>query len=312
MKLGAGGCFGLLVLLGAVWMSGQCSAQQMAAPAATVLSTAASPTVRATSAPSLTPATPLVKASSTSPTLSTSDTGARPNQQVPQGTVTASVLNVRQGAGTSFGVVGQLRQGDSVTLLDERKDWLQVQTAAGVTGWVAAKYVKFPSLSVGAQPTATVSSNPASAALQEGRVVAVTDGDTVRVLLQGKEYPVRYIGIDTPEMGQPNAAAARDQNAALVNGKSVRLEKDVSETDRYSRLLRYVWVGDIMVNAELVRQGYAQAATFPPDVKYQKKFSALQKEAQTAGAASGSARRRQPKGRTGAAGRARITRSSAG
>ena len=114
-------------------------------------------------------------------------------------------------------------------------------------------------------------------------MVAVTDGDTIRVLLQGQEYPVRYIGIDTPEAGQRNTTAARDQNAALVSGKTVRLEKDVSDTDRYGRLLRYVWVGDIMVDAELVRQGYAQAATFPPDVKYQKKFSALQKEAQTAG-----------------------------
>jgi endonuclease YncB( thermonuclease family) len=282
MKLGAGVCFGMLVLLGAVW-TGQCGAEQLAAPAAIVLSRVTSPTVRATSAPSLTSATPLVKASRTSSVLSTSDTGARPNQQGPRGTVTASVLNLRQGAGASFAVIGQLRQGESVTLLDERGDWLQVQTAAGVTGWVAAKYVKFPSLSVEAQPAATVSSNPASTALQEGRVVAVTDGDTIRVLLQGQEYPVRYIGIDTPETGQPNAAAARDQNAALVSGKTVRLEKDVSDTDRYGRLLRYVWVDDIMVNAELVRQGYAQAATFPPDVKYQKKFSALQKEAQTAG-----------------------------
>ena len=114
-------------------------------------------------------------------------------------------------------------------------------------------------------------------------MVAVTDGDTVRVVLQGQEYPVRYIGMDTPEMGQSDGAAARDQNAALVSGKTVRLEKDVSETDRYGRLLRYVWVGDMMVNAELVRQGYAQAATFPPDVKYQQKFIALQREAQTAG-----------------------------
>ena len=98
-----------------------------------------------------------------------------------------------------------------MTLLDERGDWLQVQTAAGVTGWVAAKYVKFPSLSVEAQPAATVSPSPAPAAAQEGRVVAVTDGDTIRVLLQGQEYPVRYIGMDTPEMGQPDGAAARDK-----------------------------------------------------------------------------------------------------
>ena len=283
MKLGTVGCLGLSVLLGAVWVCGQCSADQMAAPAATVAPRGTSPTVRATLLPSLTPATPLVKASSTSPTLSTSATDARPSQQGPRGTVTASVLNLRQGAGASFAVTGQLRQGESVTLLDERGDWLQVQTAAGVTGWVAAKYVKFPSLSVEAQPAATISPNPASPASQEGRVVAVTDGDTIRVMLQGQEYPVRYIGMDTPETGQPNATAARDKNVELVSGKTVRLEKDVSETDRYGRLLRYVWVGDMMVNAELVRQGYAQAATFPPDVKYQQKFSALQKEAQTAG-----------------------------
>ena len=282
MKLGAGGCFGMLVLLGAVW-TGQCSAEQLAAPAATLVPRATSPVVRATSSSSLTPATPLVKASSALPTLTASATGARPNQQGPRGSVTASVLNIRQGAGASFAVVGQLRQGESVTLLDERGDWLQVQTAAGVTGWVAARYVKFPSLSVDAQPAATASPSPAPDTSQEGRVVAVTDGDTIRVLLEGQEYPVRYIGMDTPEMGQPKAAAARDKNVALVGGTTVRLEKDVSETDRYGRLLRYVWVGDIMVNAELVRQGYAQAATFPPDVKYQQKFVALQKEAQTAG-----------------------------
>ena len=114
-------------------------------------------------------------------------------------------------------------------------------------------------------------------------MVAVTDGDTIRVTLQGQEYPVRYIGMDTPEMDDSDGSAARDINAGLVAGKTVRLEKDVSETDRYGRLLRYVWVGDLLVNAELVRQGYAQAATFPPDVKYQQKFSALQKEAQTVG-----------------------------
>ena len=186
----------------------------MASPAAILVPRVTSPTVHATSSPSLTPATPLVKASSTPPTLSTSATGARPNQQAPRGTVTTSVLNIRQGAGTNFTVVGQLRQGESVTLLDERGDWLQVQTAAGVTGWVAARYVKFPSLSMDAQPTASASPNPAPDTSQEGHVVAVTDGDTIRVLLQGQEYPVRYIGMDTPEIGHAKAAAARDKNAA--------------------------------------------------------------------------------------------------
>ena len=74
MKLGTAGCLGLLVLLGAVGMCGQCSADQMAAPAATVMPRGTNPAVRATSSPSMTPATPLIKASSTPPMLSTSVT----------------------------------------------------------------------------------------------------------------------------------------------------------------------------------------------------------------------------------------------
>ena len=61
------------------------------------------------------------------------------------------------------------------------------------------------------------------------------------------------------------------------------LEKDVSETDKYGRLLRYVWLGGQMVNALLVQDGYAQVSTYPPDVKYQELFLALQREARDAG-----------------------------
>jgi micrococcal nuclease len=68
-----------------------------------------------------------------------------------------------------------------------------------------------------------------------------------------------------------------------VEGKIVRLEQDISETDRYGRLLRYVYVGDVFVNAELVRQGLAQVSTYPPDVKYQDVFLQLQREARAAG-----------------------------
>jgi micrococcal nuclease len=67
-----------------------------------------------------------------------------------------------------------------------------------------------------------------------------------------------------------------------VAGQTVRLEWDVERRDRYGRLLTYVYVGDLMVNAELVRQGYAQVATFPPNVKYQDLFLRLQREAREA------------------------------
>jgi micrococcal nuclease len=68
-----------------------------------------------------------------------------------------------------------------------------------------------------------------------------------------------------------------------VQGKTVGLEKDVSETDGFGRLLRYVWLGAEMVNATLVREGYAQASAYPPDIKYQDLFSQLQADAREAG-----------------------------
>ncbi len=110
----------------------------------------------------------------------------------------------------------------------------------------------------------------------------VIDGDTIE-LSDGSR--VRYIGIDTPETKHPKKAVqcfgekAFKKNKDLVEGKKVRLEKDVSEKDRYERLLRYVYVADIFVNDYLVRQGYAYVATFPPDVKYQSMFLDPQREA---------------------------------
>ena len=94
------------------------------------------------------------------------------------------------------------------------------------------------------------------------------------------------IGIDTPEVyPEPEAfgAEAWQANRELVEGKLVRLERDVSNTDKYGRLLRYVFVNDTFVNAELVRQGLAEAKTYPPDLKYQKVLEDLQRYAQAAG-----------------------------
>lgn len=110
---------------------------------------------------------------------------------------------------------------------------------------------------------------------QLATVASVTDGDTIRVVLDGQNVPVRYIGIDTPEIHgtvEPMGREAADANARLVAGREVALEKDVSETDRFGRLLRHVWVRDAtgwrLVSLELLRLGLAQVTTFPPDVKY--------------------------------------------
>ena len=95
--------------------------------------------------------------------------------------------------------------------------------------------------------------------------------------------------MDTPETKhptkgvQPYGLEASERNRQLVEGRTVYLEKDVSETDRYGRLLRYVHVDDVMVNATLVQEGYAQVSTYPPDVKYVDDFLALQRGAMDAG-----------------------------
>jgi micrococcal nuclease len=96
-------------------------------------------------------------------------------------------------------------------------------------------------------------------------VTYVADGDTIVVDLNGVEERVRYIGIDTPEVGDPCGDEATQANRLLVNGQMVRLEKDISERDRYGRLLRYVYVGDVFVNAELVKDGWAVAYRYEPD-----------------------------------------------
>lgn len=121
------------------------------------------------------------------------------------------------------------------------------------------------------------------------RVVQVVDGDTIKVEVEGAVYPVRYIGIDCPELAHGSepvewmATEAFAHNRQLVEGRTVYLEKDVSETDRHGRLLRYVFLPDgTFVNAELVRQGYAQAVSYPPDVRYQDLFLEMQQEARAA------------------------------
>ena len=119
---------------------------------------------------------------------------------------------------------------------------------------------------------------------QTAEVIKIVDGDTIDVEIEGETYRLRYIGMDTPERDRPFYAEATEANRQLVEKQTVYLEKDVSETDRYGRLLRYVYLQDgRMVNAELMRQGFAQAATFPPDVKYQETFTRLQREAREAG-----------------------------
>lgn len=118
-------------------------------------------------------------------------------------------------------------------------------------------------------------------------VIRVVDGDTIEI--EGGQK-VRYIGIDTPETVDPRRAMAcfgkeaSNKNKELVEGKVVILEKDITNVDKYNRLLRYVYLKQVdgtllFVNDYLVREGFAKNYTYPPDIKFNVQFLEAEKEA---------------------------------
>jgi micrococcal nuclease len=108
----------------------------------------------------------------------------------------------------------------------------------------------------------------------------VIDGDTIE-LTNGQK--VRLLGIDAPEKGQYYYEEAGSRLEQLVRGKEVFLEKDVSNRDNYGRLLRYVYVGSLFVNLEMVREGYAQAFVVAPNLKYSHIFFKTENETSAKG-----------------------------
>jgi micrococcal nuclease len=143
-----------------------------------------------------------------------------------------------------------------------------------------------------AREPAPVGPTPATRT-ERATVVRIVDGDTIVVDRGHGPERVRYIGIDTPELGRPGTPAeplgeaAAAANEALVGDREVLLERDVSETDRFGRLLRYVWVeteaGLVLVNLELVSQGFAHAVSYPPDVARQDRLREAERAARDAG-----------------------------
>src|SRR5918995_148507 len=122
-------------------------------------------------------------------------------------------------------------------------------------------------------------------------VKRVVDGDTVEIspAIDGIE-DLRFIGVDTPETKhpdcgeQPYADEAFEFTRAQLEGEEVEVEFDVQKKDRYNRLLAYVYPSDEeMFNETLLEEGYAQVATFPPNVKYVESFLQAQEEARAAG-----------------------------
>ena len=120
---------------------------------------------------------------------------------------------------------------------------------------------------------------------ENAKVIYVIDGDTI--VINGNKK-VRYIGIDTPEIKHPETSApaqcygdeATVKNKELVEGKEIIMKKDVSETDKYGRLLRYIWLNNgIFVNDILVKEGFARAEPIKPDTTYAGEFFESEKEA---------------------------------
>lgn len=133
-------------------------------------------------------------------------------------------------------------------------------------------------------------------------VALVSDGDTFRARLDGRDERVRLIGVNCPEIAhsdlgireEPYGREAKAYTERILTGRMVWLEFDVQERDKYGRLLAYVWLAQPssgseeearakMFNARLLLDGYAQAMTVPPNVKYADLFVKLQREAREAG-----------------------------
>lgn len=141
--------------------------------------------------------------------------------------------------------------------------------------------------------TSPIATGSATQGLEGERAVVtrVVDGDTIVVSFGAdSEQTIRLIGMDTPETVDPRRPVgcfgkeASNETKSLLSGKQVVLQKDVSETDKYKRLLRYVYLPlpdaqTLFVNDYLVREGYAKVLTYPPDVKYNEQFRQAEREA---------------------------------
>ena len=120
---------------------------------------------------------------------------------------------------------------------------------------------------------------PDLSAVEIAQLKRVIDGDSIEIVLDGEVYQVRYIGINTPEYyseERAEAVKATQANQELVEGQTLYLFKDQSNTDKYDRLLRYVLTDKVFVNRELVREGYAEAREYRPDTACHEVFEAVE------------------------------------
>ncbi|MDO8582086.1 MAG: thermonuclease family protein [bacterium] len=185
-----------------------------------------------------------------------------------------------------------LLRGEAPDIYASRAVVQQVRDSTATSMSPSAGEEETENVSIGTQSIAenlrTENVTIVTKSVQEDGMVLVTrvvDGDTIEI--EGGEK-VRYIGVNTPESVDPRRAVqcfgkeASAYNKKLILGKHVRLEPDVEDRDKYHRLLRYVWLGDTMVNEQLMQDGYAQVMTIPPNVKYADRFRVAQTQAREA------------------------------
>lgn len=138
---------------------------------------------------------------------------------------------------------------------------------------------------------ATDTTAGSSGLIANATVDHVVDGDTVSLIIDGVKERVRLIGIDTPETKRENypiecfgPEATEFTQSLLPEGREVYVERDVEARDQYGRLLLYLYLVDtgLFVNLEIVRQGYAQPLTIPPDVAHSAEFVAAARAAERA------------------------------
>jgi len=110
-------------------------------------------------------------------------------------------------------------------------------------------------------------------------VSEVIDGDTFKTK-DGKS--IRLIGINAPEIGESCSLEAKEKLEELINRKKLRLEKDSEDKDEYGRLLRYIYDGDLFVNAEMVKIGLARFEEIEPNTKFSSLFLDLENKARKA------------------------------
>lgn len=214
--------------------------------------------------------------------------------------------NLRGGPGTSNAVqrvaeAGEVVEPDAKAMDDDNFWWLRLKTGEWIrsdlvvtndAGGLPYDLARLPDIGEHSGEAVPATAAPASQATlpppiegdARGTVTWIYDGDTASVRVGGVDYKVRYLGIDSPEIDMPGHDEATNSNRDLVMGKTVELRKDVTNVDRYGRLLRYLYLEDgTFVNEAIVQQGWATATDYPPDTAHIDELMNAQEEARREG-----------------------------